>query len=82
MDARSQKHFKNLDQKQMLSLIDMQHNSRNLNDKVAEATATAKGHGFDDTKIELGGKKIDISGTKRNESDFDFLKHHMGGGED
>lgn len=62
----------------MLSLIDMQHSTRNLNDKVAEATVAAKGHGFDESKIELGGKKIDISGNKRNESDFDFLKHHMG----
>lgn len=60
----------------MLSLIDMQHTSRNLNDKV-EATV-AKGHVYDDAKIELGGKKIDVSGSKRNESDFDFLKHHIG----
>ena len=54
----------------MLSLMDIQQTSRNLNDKV-EATV-AKGHAFDDAKIEIGGKKIDVSGSKRNDEYFHF----------
>ena len=54
----------------MLSLMDIQQTSRNLNDKV-EATV-AKGHAFDDAKIEIGGKKIDVSGSKRNDERSHF----------